>query len=186
MDRIHVASFLPVPEHGIEAIKAVDPRVEVHMISQNFARYIRDPEHPEVDAEAARAESAEIRARDEVWLCFWFGDMAADAPALKWVALGGAGADHILRGPLDDHVQITNMSGLAARVMAEWVNRLHADRLQGLPLPHRESAERELAARLGGLPPARRARSRGPRSGSSATARSARRWHSFATGSERM
>ena len=121
MDRIHVASFLPVPEHGIEAIKAVDPRIELHMISQNFARYIRDPEHPEVDAEAARAESAAIRARDEVWLCFWFGDMGADAPALKWVALGGAGADHILRGPLDDHVQITNMSGLAARVMAEWV-----------------------------------------------------------------
>ena len=46
MDRIHVASFLPVPEHGIEAIKAVDPRIDLHMISQNFARYIRDPEHP--------------------------------------------------------------------------------------------------------------------------------------------
>ena len=121
MDSINVAAFLPLPAHGVEAIKAVDPRVQVHEVSQNLARFTRDPNHPDVDAAAARAEAEQVRNRDSVWFCFWFGDMGDQAPALDWVALGGAGADHLLRAPLGDHVQITNMSGLAARVMAEWV-----------------------------------------------------------------
>ena len=121
MERIHIASFLPVPEEGLDTIRAVDPRIEVHRVSQNLARYIREPRHPRVDAEAAHAEAREIRSRDHIWFTFGFGDLAVGAPALQWVALASAGADQALRFPPDEHVRMTKMPGLAARVIAEWV-----------------------------------------------------------------
>ena len=121
MDRIHIASFLPIPEEGLEAIAAVDPRVEIHQVSQNLLRYVREPNHPRVDAPAAQAEALELRGRDSIWLTFGFGDLAVGAPALQWVALASAGADQALRFPPDEHVQMTKMPGLAARVIAEWV-----------------------------------------------------------------
>lgn len=121
MERIHIASFLPVPEEALDIIRAVDPRVEVHQVSQNLARYIREPRHPRVDVEAAHAEAREIRSRDAVWFTFGFGDLAVGATALEWVALASAGADQALRFPPDEHVKLTKMPGLAARVIAEWV-----------------------------------------------------------------
>lgn len=121
MDRIHIASFLPIPEEGLEAIAAVDPRVEIHQVSQNLLRYVREPNHPRVDAPAAQAEALELRGRDSIWLTFGFGDLAVGASALQWVALASAGADQALRFPPDEHVQMTKMPGLAARVIAEWV-----------------------------------------------------------------
>ena len=121
MDRIHIASFLPLPDHGRAAIEAVDPCITVHPVSQNLARYIRDPGHPQVDPALAQEEAEQIRARDAIWFTFGFGDLAVGASALEWIALGGAGADHLIKLPIDPRVQITNMSGLAARVMAEWI-----------------------------------------------------------------
>ena len=121
MDRIHIASFLPVPEEALDIIRAVDPRVELHSVSQNLLRYQREPNDPRVDAAAAQAEALEIRGRDAIWLTFGFGDLAIGAPALEWVALASAGADQALRFPPDEHVKMTKMPGLAARVIAEWV-----------------------------------------------------------------
>ena len=121
MDRIQIASFLPVPEEALDTIRAVDPRIDIHRVSQNLARYIREPRHPRVDSAAALAEAREIRSRDAIWFTFGFGDLAIGAPALEWVALASAGADQALRFPPDEHVQITKMPGLAARVIAEWV-----------------------------------------------------------------
>lgn len=121
MDRIHIASFLPVSEHGLQTITDVDPRIEIYTVSQNLVRYTRTPDHPQIDVEAARAEAAEIQARDRIWFCFGFGDLAVSAAALDWIALASAGADQILHLPLAERIRITKMPGLAARVIAEWV-----------------------------------------------------------------
>ena len=121
MDTIHIANFLPVPESALDAIRAVDPRIEIHNVSLNLTRYMRDPQHPEVDIGAAIEEGVEIQHRDRIWFTFFSGDLAAEALALEWIALASAGANQILDRPIGDEVLITKMPGLAARVIAEWV-----------------------------------------------------------------
>lgn len=118
---IHICSFLPVGEAALERIRAVDPRVNLHSASLNLVRWMREPNHPEIDADAAMAEAEEIRNRDRVWFTFFSGNLACGAPALDWIALASAGADQILRQPPEPHVRVTKMPGLAARVIAEWV-----------------------------------------------------------------
>ncbi len=121
MDTIHIANFLPVPEESLDLIRAVDSRIEIHNVSQNLVRWIREPEHPQIDAGSALEEQAEIRQRDQIWFTFFSGDVAADAPALEWIQLASAGANQILDRPIADDVLITKMPGLAARVIGEWV-----------------------------------------------------------------
>ena len=43
MDKIHIANFLPVPEAALDIIRAVDARIEIHNVSLNLARYMREP-----------------------------------------------------------------------------------------------------------------------------------------------
>ena len=121
MDTIHIANFLPVPESALEVIRAVDARIAIHNVSQNLTRYMREPEHPEVDVGAALEEGAEIQARDRIWFTFFSGDLAGQASALEWIALASAGANQILDRPIGEDVLITKMPGLAARVIGEWV-----------------------------------------------------------------
>ena len=120
-DAIHIANFLPVPEAALELIRAVDPRIQITNVSANLTRYMREPQHPQVDAGAALEEAAEIQHRDQIWFTFFSGQLAGEAPALDWIALASAGANQILHQPLKEDVLITKMPGLAARVIGEWV-----------------------------------------------------------------
>ena len=118
---VHIANFLPVPESALDVIRAVDPRIEIHNVSQNLVRYMREPDHPEIDVGSAIEERVEIQQRDRIWFTFFSGDLAGDASALEWIALASAGANQILDRPIGDQVVITKMPGLAARVIGEWV-----------------------------------------------------------------
>ncbi len=120
-DTIHIANFLPVGEAALDVIRAVDPRIEIHNVSQNLVRYLREPDHPDLDVGSAIEEAAEIQHRDRIWFTFFSGALGADAPALEWIALASAGANQVLDQPLGDDVVLTKMPGLAARVIGEWV-----------------------------------------------------------------
>ena len=122
-DAIHIATFLPLPPDGLDCIRAVDPRIQINTISQNLVRWMRQPDHPQIDHAAAEAEAEIVRNRDQIWFTFFADRLAAGAPALEWIALASAGADQVLRlqPPPDPHVIATKMPGLAARVIAEWV-----------------------------------------------------------------
>ena len=115
MDTIHIANFLPVPEPTLDIIRAVDPRIEIHNVSQNLVRAMREPDHPAIDALAAREETEAIQQRDRIWFTFFSGDLAGEASALEWIALASAGANQILDQPIGEDVVITKMPGLAAR-----------------------------------------------------------------------
>ena len=121
MDKIHIANFLPVPEAALDIIRAVDSRIEIHNVSLNLARYMRELKHPQIDVGAAIEEGAEIQQRDRIWFTFFSGDLAGQASALDWIALASAGANQILDRPIGEDVVITKMPGLAARVIGEWV-----------------------------------------------------------------
>ena len=120
-DTIHIANFLPVPEAALDIVRAVDPRIEIHDASQNLVRWLREPQHPDVDVGSAIEEGREIQQRDQIWFTFFSGDLAGEASALEWISLASAGANQILDRPIGDDVMITKMPGLAARVIAEWV-----------------------------------------------------------------
>ena len=121
MDSIHIANFLPVPDSALDVIRAVDSRIEVHNVSQNLSRYMREPGHPQIDIRAAIEEGVEIQQRDRIWFTFFSGELAGQASALEWIALASAGANQILDRPIGEEVVITKMPGLAARVIGEWV-----------------------------------------------------------------
>ena len=118
---IHIANFLPVPEPALDVIRAVDPRIEIHNVSLNLMRHMREPGHPEVDVDEAMRETREIQKRDRIWFTFFSGDVAGEADALNWICLASAGANQILDRPIQEDVVITKMPGLAARVIGEWV-----------------------------------------------------------------
>ena len=141
MDTLHIANFLPVPESALEVIRAVDSRIEIHNVSQNLARHMREPGHPQIDVGAAIAEGVEIQQRDRIWFTFFSGDLAGQASALEWIALASAGANQILDRPIGEDVVITKMPGLAARVIGEWVIAfmlMDAKRMIRLIEAHRE------------------------------------------------
>jgi phosphoglycerate dehydrogenase-like enzyme len=121
MDTIHIANFLQVPESALDVIRAVDPRIEIYNVSPNLARYMREPDHPQVNVGAAIEEGVEIQQRDRIWFTFFSGELAGEATALEWIALASAGANQILDRPIGEDVVITKMPGLAARVIGEWV-----------------------------------------------------------------
>lgn len=121
MDEINVATFLPIPPHGADQIRAVDPRVRLRALSENLALYLTRPGDPRVDAEAARAEADEVCERDQIWITFFGGELAGRSNALRWVCLASAGADQFLKHQLPERLVITKMPGLASRVIAEWV-----------------------------------------------------------------
>ena len=121
MDKIHITNFLPVAESALDVIRAVDDRIEIHQVSQNLVRWMREPQHPQVDIGSAIEEGREIQERDRIWFTFFSGDLAGEATALEWIALASAGANQILDRPIREDVIITKMPGLAARVIAEWV-----------------------------------------------------------------
>ncbi len=141
MDTLHIANFLPVPESALDVIRAVDSRIEIHNVSQNLARHMREPRHPQIDVGAAIAEGVEIQQRDRIWFTFFSGDLAGQASALEWIALASAGANQILDRPIGEDVVITKMPGLAARVIGEWVIAfmlMDAKRMIRLIEAHRE------------------------------------------------
>ena len=141
MDTLHIANFLPVPESALDVIRAVDSRIEIHNVSQNLARHMREPGHPQIDVGAAIAEGVEIQQRDRIWFTFFSGDLAGQASALEWIALASAGANQILDRPIGEDVVITKMPGLAARVIGEWVIAfmlMDAKRMIRLIEAHRE------------------------------------------------
>ena len=141
MDTLHIANFLPVPESALDVIRAVDSRIEIHNVSQNLARHMREPGHPQIDVGAAIAEGVEIQQRDRIWFTFFSGDLAGQASALEWIALASAGANQILDRPIGEDVMITKMPGLAARVIGEWVIAfmlMDAKRMIRLIEAHRE------------------------------------------------
>jgi len=121
MDKIHIANFLPVPEDALDVVRGVDNRIEIHNVSQNLIRWMREPKHPGVDRAEAEAERTEIQGRDRIWFTFFSGDLAREASALEWISLASAGANQILDHPIGENVVITKMPGLAARVIGEWV-----------------------------------------------------------------
>lgn len=123
-----VVTFALDPELA-DRIRAVDPRVEVSVLGQDLLDALRGKRRFPSELQAA-TPLGEIRSaldEAEVMFGFWSGAMPSlvspeDLPgALRWVQLTSAGADRVDPDLIRAGLTFTNVSGLHATPIAEYV-----------------------------------------------------------------
>ena len=116
---VRVLSALPLPEATQQALRAVDARVRVRVLSREARRRFRRA------AGGDEASAAEIReALSESVALFALGfdhSWLPEKGPLRWIQLASAGADHAISRPLPAGVVLTNAGDLYATPVAEWV-----------------------------------------------------------------
>lgn len=127
---IRVASALPIPASAQARIRDIDDRIRLDVLSRNAGRRLNAPganleRNPgaDLDEAAADREIEEVLGGAEIWFSFTWENMhfpPAGGP-LRWIQLASAGADRILRANPPEGVTITNVSGLHATPIGEWV-----------------------------------------------------------------
>jgi glyoxylate/hydroxypyruvate reductase A len=121
-----IASALESPL--IDRIRAVDRRLDVvyraDLVGQ--PRYPGDHTAPVTRSPAQAAEWAALVAEAEVMFDVdraSLGDLARQAPRLRWVQLSSSGVGHLVErmGPADRPIVVTNAAGVHATPLAEFV-----------------------------------------------------------------
>ena len=123
-----VVTFALDPELA-DRIRAVDPRVEVSVLGQELLDALRGKRRFPSELQAATPLDEIRSALDdaEVMFGFWSGAMPSlvspdDLPdALRWVQLTSAGADRVDPDLIRAGLTFTNVSGLHATPIAEYV-----------------------------------------------------------------
>ncbi|MYE47363.1 MAG: D-2-hydroxyacid dehydrogenase [Chloroflexi bacterium] len=123
-----VVTFALDPELA-DRIRAVDPRVEVSVLGQDLLDALRGKRRFPSELQAATPLDEIRSALDEaeVMFGFWSGAMPSlvgpdDLPgALRWVQLTSAGADRVDPDLIRAGLTFTNVSGLHATPIAEYV-----------------------------------------------------------------
>jgi phosphoglycerate dehydrogenase-like enzyme len=110
-----IALTVRFDEAGLDAIRAVDPRIELINLAEHFGAAM-----PEGEAKAtvlAGLRSAEVIAGSNRLTTEYFDA----APNLRWLQVMNAGLERLHRqGVLQRGFMVTNGSGLAAAPIAEW------------------------------------------------------------------
>jgi phosphoglycerate dehydrogenase-like enzyme len=144
---IQISSLLPISSATEEQIRAVDDRIRLHVLSpQALARLnAPDPDPDRTVVDAARLDTAAVDqeiakalTQSEVWFSFTWPGMQfppAGGP-LRWIQLASAGADGILEANPPEGVTITNVSGLHATPIGEWVLAFFLMHAKQMPLAH--------------------------------------------------
>ena len=148
---LHILTTLRVPDAVQSEIRAIDGRVRLHVLSEPAARRFRTPDAAVDDRDSADREIGEAVARSEIWWTFMMPHerIPKEGP-LRWIQLGGAGADWLLRaGAFPPGVRLTNSRGVAAQPIAEWVLTyclMHAKRMPFFMARQREGVWRRTEA----------------------------------------
>ncbi|HJN93544.1 MAG TPA: D-2-hydroxyacid dehydrogenase [Dehalococcoidia bacterium] len=144
---IQISSLLPISPATQERIRAVDDRIRLHVLSPEALARLNAPdpdpdtvvaEVTDADAAAVDQEIAEALTQSEVWFSFTWPGMQfppAGGP-LRWVQLASAGADRVLEAKPPEGVTITNVSGLHATPIGEWVLAFFLMHAKQMPLAH--------------------------------------------------
>ena len=140
---LQIASLLRLSPAAAETIRAVDPRITLHVLSDAAIAWLSDPRRDVPGSDAVRAEVDAVLPRCEVWFGFPRERLPFErADALRWLQLASAGADRVLQLDLPPRVTITNVSGLHATPIGEWVLAfllMHAKQMP-LALDHQRQA----------------------------------------------
>lgn len=116
---VRVLSALPLPETTQQALRAVDARVRVRVLSREARRRFRRAAGGD-DAAAAEIREALSESAALFTLGFDHSWLPEEGP-LRWIQLASAGADHAISRPLPGGVVLTNAGDLYATPVAEWV-----------------------------------------------------------------
>jgi phosphoglycerate dehydrogenase-like enzyme len=126
-DRVRVLITTPLERDLVEAIAAVDPRLDVVYPQELMApiRYASDHPFPPLDGEGVRAQWDTLL--DGAQVLFDFGPldlapMLRSRPRLEWIQATSAGVGRFAErlGLLDSDVVVTTASGVHARPLAEF------------------------------------------------------------------
>jgi phosphoglycerate dehydrogenase-like enzyme len=117
-----VTSLAPLTDELRARIRQIDDRIDLREIDRETSEWLFVQEGSAV--EQARHQAAVLAATDgaEVWFSYMFRNLPfASADSLRWVQLLSAGVDRILAQPVQDRVTITNVAGMHATPIGEWV-----------------------------------------------------------------
>lgn len=146
-DRIVVGVAFPIDEAGAARLRSIDPRIELRLLGDAFSAA--------AVGEQARAALHAALAEVEVLAgpSFTVVDHLAAATTLRWLQVVNAGVERLVEaGMLGRGFVVTNVSGLAAAGIAEWVLGAMVVLTKGMHQAVRDQAEhRWLRGRFTGL-----------------------------------
>jgi phosphoglycerate dehydrogenase-like enzyme len=117
-----VTSLAPLTDELRARIQRIDDRIELREIPRETSEwmFVQDGSDEEQAGHRAAVQAATDGA--EVWFSYMFRNLPfASAESLRWVQLLSAGVDRILAQPVRDAVTITNVAGMHATPIGEWV-----------------------------------------------------------------
>lgn len=159
-DPVRVTLALPLSAEMVDAIRNVDPSLQVTHLSRAERFVYRDgrplwagyaePPTPEQDVEGARASLGPILRETDVLLSNPIvpDDVLERAPKLKWVQLTSAGADRLIDSELVRLIIVTTASGIHAIPISEYVIGAMIAFAKGLPRTSRSQIDHKWQAFL--------------------------------------
>ena len=119
---LRIASLAYLTDDLRSQIHAVDDRIVLQVIDQETGAWLYTQRG---GAQQKKDHSEKVRAitQDaEIWFCNMIPNLPfATANSLRWIQLLSAGVDRILEQPVPENVTMTNVSGLHATPIGEWV-----------------------------------------------------------------
>jgi phosphoglycerate dehydrogenase-like enzyme len=115
MDELNIAITFRLREEHLRQITAVNPRIKVWDVAQQFGVEVREgrPAGEELDSVLQRAEV--------IYGLRLPSDLLSRAPRLKWAQMVSAGVDFVDKAVSESEVIITTASGIHAVPISEWV-----------------------------------------------------------------
>ncbi len=118
----------PLEPYLVERIAAVDPRIEVVYRPELIGkpRFPADHTPPVSRAEEQEEEWARLMSEAEVMLDAYrpsSSNLPSRAPKLRWIQFTSSGVGHLVQqmGLWDSPILVTNVAGIHARPLAEFV-----------------------------------------------------------------
>ena len=130
---LQVGSLRPLSPASRARVEAVDERIRLQELDEEISLWLRNL-GPVADTEAAERELARLLSSVEVLYTLTEANLTfpQEGP-LRWVQLGIAGAEKMLRYNVPPDVVITNVRGIADTPSAEWILAFLLMHAKGMP-----------------------------------------------------
>ena len=119
---LRIASLVHLTEDLRSQIQCIDDRIDLQVVDRETSAWLYTRRGGSKEKRDYDERVRSITKDAEIWFCNMIPNLPfATANSLRWIQLLSAGVDSVLDQPVPDDVTMTNVAGLHATPIGEWV-----------------------------------------------------------------